>query len=89
MIRITTTLDGGVKTVKVDGRLLSGETAELVRACQGSLGSLVIDLSDLRFADDEGVRVLKDLRASGAKLRGARLYLSTLLEDQADLRARD
>ena len=89
VIRITTTADGGVRTVKVDGRLLSGETAELVRACQGSLGSLVIDLSDLHSADDEGVTVLKDLRAHGAKLRGARLYLSTLLEDQAGPRARD
>ena len=89
MIRITTTLKGSVRTVKVDGRLLlSGEAAELVRSCQDSTGALVIDLSELSFADDEGVRVLKDLRAHGAKLRGARLYLSTLLEDQADPRAR-
>ena len=87
VIRITTTLEGSVRTVKVDGRLLSGETTELIHTCEGSVGSLVIDLSDLHFADDEGVRVLKDLRTCGARLRGARLYLSTLLRDQADPRA--
>src|SRR5262245_38840161 len=84
MIRITTRLEGSLRTIKVDGRLLSSETAELVRACQGSAGTLVIDLSDLSFADDGGVRVLKELRENGAKLHGIRLYLSTLLEDQAD-----
>ena len=88
VIRITTTLNESGRTVKVDGRLLSGDTEELVRACQGSVDTLVIDLSDLRFADDEGMRVLKDLRAHGATLRDARLYLSTLLENQADPRAR-
>ena len=88
MIRITTVLKGSVRTIKEDGRLLSDETAEVLRSCQGSSGSLVIDLSDLSFADDEGVRVLKDLRAHGAKLCGARIYLSTLLEDQADAGAR-
>ena len=89
MIRITTRLTGSLSTIKVDGRLLSGDTAELVRACQGSCGTLVIDLSDLSFADDEGVSVLKDLRAQGATLRGARLYVATLLRDQADAGARD
>ena len=89
VIRITTRLDGSVRTVQVDGRLLSGEIAELSRACQGPCDSLVIDLSDLSFADDGGVRVLKELRANGAKLHGAGLYLSTLLQDQADPRARD
>ena len=89
VIRITTRLNGSVRTIKVDGRLLSGETAELVRACEGPVGTLVIDLSDLSFADDGGVRVLKELRANGAKLHGARLYVSTLLEDQVDPRARD
>ena len=78
-----------MRIVKVDGRLLSAETAELVRACQDSVGSLVIDLSELLFADDEGVRVLKDLPVHGATLRGSRLYVSTLLEDQADARAPD
>ena len=81
-------MNEGERTVKVDGQLLSGDTVELVRACQGSDGTLVIDLSDLRFADDEGVRVLKDLRAHGATLRDARLYMAALLENQADPRTR-
>ena len=78
-----------MRTIKVDGRLLSGETAELMRACQGPVGTLIIDLSDLSFADAGGVRVLKELRANGATLRGSRLYLSTLLQDQAAPRAGD
>ena len=79
MIRITTTVRGGVTTVKADGRLLSGDTAELIRVCEGCSAPFVIDLSDLSFADDEGATALKKLRARGATLVGTRPYIATVL----------
>ena len=82
VIRITASVKNSCLTVKADGRLLSGDTAELIRACQGSSGSVVIDLSDLFFADREGIAVLKMLRGRGARLVGARPYVALVLEEE-------
>jgi anti-anti-sigma regulatory factor len=84
MLRITKTLKGPIETIKVDGRLVSGETEVLVEACEDHLGTLVVDLSDLHFADDAGIRVLRELKAQGARIVGARPYLSLQLEEQDD-----
>ena len=83
VIRITTTVKGGVTTIKADGRLMSEDAAELMRVCEGSDVPVVIDLSDLTFADDEGVAVLKKLRAGGATLVGARPYVAIVLKEES------
>ena len=80
MIRITTTVNDSVLTIKLDGRLVSGETVILVEACDSHRGALVVDLSDLHFADDAGVGVLRELQAQGARIVNARPYLSLQLE---------
>ena len=83
MIRITTALTNSRLTIKADGRLLSGDTAELIRACQRWSGPVVIDLSDLlSFADREGIAVLQMLRGRGARLVGARPYVALALEEE-------
>ncbi len=82
MLRITETLKGSIMTVKVDGRLVSGETEVLVEACEGHRGTLVVDLSDLHFADDAGIRVLQELKAQGARIVGARPYLSLQIAER-------
>jgi len=80
-LRITETLKGSIMTVKVDGRLVSGDTEVLVQACQPHSGTLVVDLSDLHFADDAGICVLQELKAQGARIVGARPYLSLQLTE--------
>jgi len=82
MLRITKTLRGSIVTIKVDGRLASSDTAVLVEACEGHPGALVVDLSDLHFADDAGIRVLQELKARGARIVGARPYVSLQLAEQ-------
>lgn len=84
VIRITTTQKESVTTVKADGRLLSADTAELIRACDVCPAPLVIDLSDLTFADDEGAEVLKKLRAGGATLVGARPYVAMVVKEERE-----
>lgn len=84
MLRITKTLKDSIVTIKVDGRLVSGGTETLVEACDGHLGPLVVDLSDLHFADDAGVGALRKLKAQGARIVGARPYLSLQLADGDD-----
>ena len=74
----------GVTTVKADGRLMSGDTVELMRVCEGCDVPVVIDLSDLTFADDDGAMVLKKLRAGGATLVGARPYVAMVLKEESE-----
>ena len=82
MLRITETLKGSIMTIKVDGRLVSGETEVLVEACEGHRGPLVVDLSDLHFADDAGIRVLRELKAQGARIVSARPYVALQLAER-------
>ena len=84
MLRITKTLKDSIVTIKVDGRLVSGGTEVLVEAYDGHRGRLVVDLSDLHFADDAGVSVLRKLQARGARIIGARPYLSLRLAEGND-----
>ena len=84
MIRITTTVRGSVTTIKADGRLLPGDAEELMRVCEACSAPVVIDLSDLSFADAEGTMVLKKLRANGATLVGTRPYVAMLLEEESE-----
>jgi anti-anti-sigma regulatory factor len=84
MLRITRTLKGAIVTIKVDGRLVSGETEVLVEACAGHPGPLVVDLSDLHFADDAGIGVLRELKAQGARIVSARPYVSLQLAERDD-----
>ena len=81
MVRITKTVKDSIVTIKVDGRLLSGGTEALVAACEGHRGPMVVDLSDLQFADDAGIGVLRKLKAQGARIVSARPYVSLQLAE--------
>jgi anti-anti-sigma regulatory factor len=84
MVRITKTLKDSIVTIKVDGRLVSGGTEALVAACEDHRGPMVVDLSDLQFADDASVGVLRKLKAQGARIVGARPYVSLQLAERDD-----
>ena len=45
-------------------------------------GALVLDLSELMKADEEGIRALKKLRGGGARLVAASPYIQLLLESE-------
>ena len=64
------------------GRLAGDEVDALVRACRDITAGVTIDLSEVDYADDEGVKVLEDLRRRGATLHGARPYLKLLLDGE-------
>lgn len=66
--------------VRVHGRLAGeGAAEELVHACQPTNAPLVVDLSDLRFADDAALSALRSLRAQGVALLGVSPYISLLM----------
>jgi anti-anti-sigma regulatory factor len=61
------------------GRLTAEVQPELLRACAEFGAHVVLDLTELHFADRQGVRVLRELRAQGARLIGVSHYLGLLL----------
>lgn len=52
--------------LKLDGRLTAEEVSELLRVCAELKERVVLELTDLQFADRPGLRVLRELRAQGA-----------------------
>ena len=82
-LRITVSELGPPTTVKVDGRLTDDQVPELRRVCAEIEGTLTVDLTDLKFADRQGVRALHELRAKGADLIGVSQFVELLLERQS------
>ena len=72
--------EGTPATFRLAGRL-DGDAVEVLRsAWTTTVTGVTIDLSDVSYADDSGVRALEELRARGAVLRGPRPYLALLLQ---------
>ena len=68
-------------TYRLAGRL-DGDAAEVLRhACEGITAGAIIDLAEVSYADDAGLRALGELRARGAVLHGSRPYLTLLLQE--------
>ena len=80
ILRISTERCAGVPTtLKVAGRLAGDAVDVLMGACV-DLGPVVtIDLSEVYYADDAGVKALAELEARGAVLQNPRPYLALLL----------
>jgi len=67
------------RVVRLAGRLDAGHVAELLRAC-GESGPVHLDLTDLISADAAGVEALQRMRAAGASLVGAPVYIQMKLD---------
>jgi len=71
----------GAKTrICVAGELLADGVGELKQAAGANGESLELDLSDLRFADSDGVATLRGLIDNGAIATGASPFIKKLLE---------
>lgn len=79
-LRISTERCANVPTtIKVEGRLAGDAVDVLMDACMDIGQVITIDLSEVSYADDAGVRALGELRARGAVLQSPRPYLALLL----------
>ena len=79
-LRLSMTTHGASTRIHVDGRLMVSGLGERERLVCGLEGPIVIDLSNLRSADDAGVAELRSLAGRGAQLIGASPYVSLLLD---------
>ena len=73
---------GAPATFRLAGRLAGDAVEVLMNACVDIGAGAIIDLSDVSYADDAGVRTLGLLRARGAVLHGSRPYLALLLQQE-------
>ena len=79
-LRITTVKDKAATTVRVEGGLDRGNVSHLVAEVGTAPAGVVLDLCCLRSADAAAVHVLQELKAAGAVVDGASLYVARLLE---------
>jgi len=79
-IRIDITAEGIETVVHVAGRLSGRAVAQLREACDQLEDAFVLDLSNLLFADDVGIDVIRTLDEKGAEVRGTSPFVQLLLD---------
>jgi ABC-type transporter Mla MlaB component len=91
MLRITRQPGADHDTLLLEGKLLKEWIEELQQAFAQERqdgAAIALDLSGLRFIDDEGVRFLRECRRRGASLLGASPFVSALLDPPPKRRRR-
>ena len=82
-LRISSSSDGSVTTVRVEGRLEVAGVQELRGVCRGAADRLRLDLSGLQGADPLGIETLRQLLSEGAESHGASAYIRQLMGQDA------
>jgi ABC-type transporter Mla MlaB component len=91
MLRITRQPGADHDTLLLEGKLLREWIDELQHALAQTPQegrATALDLSGLRFIDQEGVRFLRECRRRGASLLGASPFVSALLDPPLPRRRR-
>ena len=78
-LRITVESEGAKTRISVAGELVAQGVPELEQVLGANGGCLELDLSDLMFADDDGVATLRRLIDDGAITIGASPFIKKLL----------
>ena len=78
-IRIDVNSEGDEAVVYLVGRLSEDATKELIDTCGQIKQGFVLDLSNLVFADDAGVDVIRAISDQAAKVRGASQFIQLLI----------
>ena len=74
----------GIMVFALSGRMTAAEMAELKALFATDYRSLVLDLRDLRLADRDSVRFLRDCEADGMKLENCPAYVRDWMEREKD-----
>lgn len=79
-IRIDLTSGKSETVVRIAGHLSGTAVAQLKKACDPIEDPFVIDLSNLLFADDQGISAIRAIIDKGAQVRGASPFVQLLLD---------
>ncbi|MGH7334755.1 MAG: hypothetical protein ACREKS_18810 [Candidatus Rokuibacteriota bacterium] len=77
-MRVSRVGHGSCPVIRIDGKLVREDLAELTNLCRSVTGPLVLDLSNLLWADRDGIRALVARERDGATLRGVSPLLALL-----------
>ncbi len=78
-LRIDIITEESVVVLDLSGRLAGRTVKQLTDVCEPIEGKFVMDLSNLKFADDSGIDVIRKLRKKGAEIRGASAFIKLLM----------
>ena len=79
-IRIDFNSNGSETVVSIAGRLCNTAVAQFKKTCNPIEASFVFDLSNLMFADLEGINAIRAIVEKGAQVRGASPFVQLLLD---------
>ena len=78
MIRITSSGDDSMTTVRIAGHLDEQHLTELRAKCDASGGPITLDLSELQNVDSAAIQWLQSCKDRGAAIVGASPYIQLL-----------
>ena len=70
----------GITVFTLSGRMMAEEVAELKALFDADYRTIVLDLRDLRLADRDAVKFLRDCEADGMKLENCPEYVREWME---------
>jgi hypothetical protein len=74
-LRIDTMIDGHVATLRLSGRINSGDLQDVREEIAGRRGVIVLDLDEVMLVDVEAVRFLKAAEREGVVLRNCPAFI--------------
>ena len=70
----------GIMVFTLSGRMMAEEVAELKALFDADYRAIVVDLQDVRLADRDAVKFLRDCEARGMKLENCPEYVREWME---------
>jgi len=83
-LRIERSEQQGIMVFTLSGRMKAEEVAELKALFATDYRSIVLDLRDVRLADRDAVKFLRDCEADGIKLENCPAYVREWMEREKD-----
>jgi predicted metal-binding protein len=83
-LRIERSMRQGIMVFTLSGRMMAKEVAELKALFVTDYRSIVLDLRDVRLADRDAVKFLRDCEADGMKLENCPAYVREWVEREKD-----
>jgi hypothetical protein len=82
--RIERSVRQGIMIFTLSGRMKAEEIAELKQLFATDYRSIVLDLRDVRLADRDAVKFLRDCEVDGMKLENCPAYIREWMEREKD-----
>ena len=83
-LRIERSERQGIMVFTLSGRMKAEEVAELKALFATDYRTIVLDLRDVRLADHDAVKFLRDCEADGMKLENCPAYVREWMEREKD-----